>query len=128
ERLEVLIAREVVLRLGPGRDRVDDAVDELLDAVLALGRADMAAEILADDDVRGELAPEARDLNVLLLEDGLSRFVANARGPNFPLDLVVWMDARPSPAALEGEALDADPGEPTVRTDRAHAYGDARDW
>ena len=36
ERLEVLVGREVALRLGPGGDRVDDAIDELLDAGLAL--------------------------------------------------------------------------------------------
>ena len=39
ERAEVLVGREVVLGLGPGRDRVDDPVDELADARLALGRA-----------------------------------------------------------------------------------------
>ena len=70
---EVLVGREVALRLGPGGDRVDDAVDELLDAVLALRRADVAAEVLADDDVGGELAPERGDLDVLLLEDASCR-------------------------------------------------------
>ena len=59
ERGQVLVGREVALGLGPGGDRVDDAVDELLDAVLALRRADVAAEVLADHDVGGELAPEA---------------------------------------------------------------------
>ena len=66
---EVGVGREVVLGLGPGRDRVDDAVDELADGGLALGRAEVAAEVLADDDVGGELAPEVGDLDVLLLED-----------------------------------------------------------
>ena len=80
ERVEVLGRGEVALGLGPGRDRVDDAVDELLDAGLALRRADVAAEVLADDDVGGELAPEVRDLDVLLLEDGLAALVADVRG------------------------------------------------
>ena len=42
ERLEVLVRGEVVLGGRPRRDGVDDAVDELLDALLALGRADVA--------------------------------------------------------------------------------------
>ena len=69
ERGQVVVAGEVVLRRGPAGDGVDHAVDELLDAALALGGADVAAEVLADDDVGGELAPEVGDLDVLLLED-----------------------------------------------------------
>ncbi len=107
EGLQVVVRREVVLCLGPGRDRVDDAVDELLDAGLALGRAEVAAEVLADDDVGGQLAPEVGDLDVLLLEDALARFVGDAGGPVLPGDLVVGVDARAGPAALEGEALGA---------------------
>ena len=76
--------REVVLRLRPGGDRVDDPIDQLADARLALRRAEVAAEVLADDDVRGELAPEVRDLDVLLLEDELARLVADRRGPRAP--------------------------------------------
>ena len=106
EGLQVLVGREVVLGLGPGRDRVDDPVDELADARLALRRADVAAEVLADHDVGRELAPEAGDLDVLLLEDELARLVADARVPELPRDLVVGMDARAGPAALEVEAGD----------------------
>ena len=105
ERGEVLVRGEVVLGLRPAGDRVDDAIDQLLDARLAAGLADVAAEVLADDDVRGELAPERRDLDVLLLEDGLARLVADARGADLPGDLVVRVDAGLGPAALEGEAL-----------------------
>ena len=103
---QVLVRGEVVLRLGPGGDRVGDPVDELLDAGLALRRADVAAEVLADDDVGGQLAPEAGDLDVALLEDDLARLVADAGGPDLPLDLVVRMDALAREAALEGEAAD----------------------
>ena len=103
---EVLVGREVVLGLGPGRDRVDDAIDELADARLALGRAEVAAEVLADDDVGGELRPEVGDLDVLLLEDRLARLVGDAGGPVLPGDLVVGMDAGTGPAALEGQATD----------------------
>ena len=124
---EVGVGREVVLGLGPGRDRVDDAVDELADGGLALGRAEVAAEVLADDDVGGELAPEVGidvnhdvggelapevgDLDVLLLEDALARFVGDAGGPVLPGDLVVGMDVRAGPAALEGQAAGALAGE-----------------
>ncbi len=107
EGLQVVVGREVVLGLGPGRDRVDDAVDELLDAGLALGRAEVAAEVLADDDVGGQLAPEVGDLDVLLLEDRLAGLVGDAGGAVLPGDLVVGVDARAGPAALEGEALGA---------------------
>ena len=81
---EVLVAREVVLGLRPGRDRVDDPVDELADAGLALRGAEVAAEVLADHDVGRELAPEVGDLDVLLLEDRLARFVGDPGGPVAP--------------------------------------------
>ena len=74
ERLQVVFAREVLLLARPAGDRVDDAADQLLDAALALGRADRAAEILRDDDVGGLLRPEARDLDVALLEDDARPF------------------------------------------------------
>ena len=79
-----VVGREVVLGLGPGGDRVDDPVDQLLDARLPLRRPDVAAEVLADDDVRRELAPELGDLDVLLLEDELAGLVADGRGPGLP--------------------------------------------
>ena len=106
ERLEVLVRREVVLGLGPRGDRVDDAIDELADAGLALRRVEVAAEVLADDDVGGELRPEVGDLDVLLLEDALAGLAGDAGGPVLPGDLVVGVDARRRPATLEGQALD----------------------
>ena len=124
ERGEVLVRGEVALGLGPGGDRVDDAVDELPDAVLALRRADVAAEVLADDDVGGELAPGGRDLDVLLLEHGLAGLGADAGRPVLPGDLVVGVDAGAGPAALEREAARPLAGEAgTVRAAEPLAGG-----
>ena len=61
-------------------------MDELLDAVFALGRADFAVEVLAADDVRGELAPERRDFAVGLLEDQLAVLAFDLRAADFPVD------------------------------------------
>ena len=119
ERGEVFVRGEVVLGLGPGGDRVGDTIDQLPDARLALRRADVAAEVLAHDDVRGELAPEARDLDVALLEDDLARLVADAGRPDLPLDLVVRMNPGTGEAALEGEA--ADRAAAVVAAVEAHA-------
>src|SRR3989304_1342405 len=107
ERLEVLVGREVALGLGPGGDRVDDPVDELLDAALPLRRPDMTTEVLADDDVRGQLAPEGGDLDVGLLEDGLARLAGDVGSPELPGDLVVRMDVRGGP---EGPPSPRGPG------------------
>ena len=77
ERLQIVLAREVLLLPRPAGDRVDDAADQLLDAALALRRADLPAEILRDDDVGGLLRPEAGHLDVALLEDDLALLVAD---------------------------------------------------
>src|SRR5207247_367629 len=47
---------------------------------------------------------EFRDLDVLLLEDGLAALVADAGGPRLPFDLVVGVDAGSGPAPGEVEA------------------------
>ena len=64
-----------------------------------------AAEVLADDDVGGQLAPERGNLDVLLLEDADALLVADAGDPGFPLDLVVRVHARTGPAAREIAAV-----------------------
>ena len=51
ERAEVFFSREVVLLLGPHGDGVDDSIDQLADAGLAVGGVEVAVEVLADDDV-----------------------------------------------------------------------------
>ena len=106
ERLEVVVRREVALRLRPARDRVDDAIDELADAGLTLGGVEVAAEVFADHDVGGELAPERGDFHVLLLEDALAALRADAGGAVLPGDLVVGVDPGRRPAALERQAGD----------------------
>src|SRR5665811_2474775 len=68
-------------------------------------------QVLADDDVRGHLAPGGGDLHVLLLEDELAGLVADGGRPDLPGDFVVGMNAGPGPAALEGEAADAVAGK-----------------
>ena len=77
---------------GPAGDRVDDAADELLDRVLALGRADVAAEVLRDDDVGRLLRPGLRHLDAALLEDDLALLVADDGVAQLPFDLVERID------------------------------------
>ena len=86
--MQVLVGREVLLLGRPPGDGVDDAADQLLDAALALGRADLPAEILGDDDVGRLLGPELGDLDVALLEDDLALFAADHGRPEVPLHLV----------------------------------------
>ena len=105
ERLQILVGREVPVRLRPHRDRVDDAADELLDAALALGGANLAAEIFRDDDIGRLLRPGLRNLDVALLEHHLTAFVADERRADFPLDLVERVDA-----GFREEARECQPG------------------
>ena len=95
ERLQLVFAGEVLLRARPLGDRVDDAADQLLDAALALGRADLPAEVLRDDDVGRLLRPELRDLDVALLEDDLALLVADDGRADLPFDLVERIDTFP---------------------------------
>ncbi len=91
EGLGVLVGREVAARLAPAADRVGDPADELAHAGLALGRAEVAAEVLADDHVGGRLAPELGHLDALLLEDRLAALVGDDRVADLPLDRVERM-------------------------------------
>src|SRR4029079_6727310 len=88
ERLEIVFAGEVLLPPRPHRDGVDDAADQLLDAALALRRADGAAEVLRDDDVGRLLRPEFRDLDVALLEYDVPLLVADDGRSDIPFDLI----------------------------------------
>ena len=95
---------EVAAGAAPAADRVDDAADHLLHARLALGRAHLAAEVLLRDDVRRGLRPELRELDPLLVEDGL--VLARDEGiAELPLHLLERVAARD-----REEALDADVG------------------
>src|SRR6185295_3470941 len=90
---QILFAREVLVAAAPLGDRVHHAADELPHAVLALGRADLAAEILRDDDVGGLLRPRLRDLDVALLEHDIAAFAADHRGAKLPFDLIERIDS-----------------------------------
>ena len=94
EGLQVLGRREVALRLGPAPDRVDDPRDQAAHALLAVRRAELAAEVLRRDDVRRGLAPGARDLDPVLLEDGLASLVVDHSRTQLPGDLVVGVASR----------------------------------
>ena len=114
---EVLVRVEVVLRQRPTGDGVDHPIDQLLDAALAAGRPDVAAEVLADHDVGGELRPEVGNLDVRLLEDGLARLVLDLCRAELPGDFVVGVDAGRGPAPLEGQAAGAGSGETPLVVD-----------
>src|SRR4029453_19224617 len=100
ECLEIVFAREVPLRAGPGRDRVHDAADQLLDALFARGGSNLAAEVLRHHDVGRLLRPEPRNLHVPLFEDELPFLIADDRRPHLPLDLVERIDAFTAEKAL----------------------------
>ena len=107
EGLGVLIGREVGVLDPPVGDRVGDAVDHLLDAALALGRAEVAAEVLAGHDVGGQGRPALGELEVLLLEHGLAVLVGDGGFSQVPLDRVIRVDVGAGESALDLEALPA---------------------
>src|SRR5205085_4964747 len=100
EGLGLLLAREVAALATPAADRRDDAPDHLFDARLALGRAHAAAEVLLRDDVGRGLRPELRELDVLLLEDGLV-LARDVGGALLPLDLLERVASRNGEVALD---------------------------
>ena len=80
---------EVALLGAPIRDGVDHAADQLPHAGFALRRADLAVEILADNDVGRGLRPVRWDLDVALLEDHRAFIVADGGGAQLPLHFVI---------------------------------------
>ena len=88
EVLTILTRLEVAVGNSPVGDRPRDAVDELLDGVLALGGLDLAVEVLADDDVRRQLAPGGRDLAGRLLEEDLPILPLDRGRPQIPFGRV----------------------------------------
>jgi hypothetical protein len=104
----VLLAREVTgltPRLG---DPPGDPVHHLLDRELAVGRAELAAEVLLGDDVGRVLRPALRELDPALLEGGVLR-VADHRVADLPVELVEGMDARGGEPAFDDQASLARP-------------------
>ena len=84
----------------------DHAVDELLEAPLALGRADRAAEVLGRDDVGRVDRPEVGELDAALLEvDRAVPPVGHDDVAALPGDLVVGVDALTGVDAAHREPL-----------------------
>ena len=103
EGLQVVLAREVLLRARPAGDGIHHAPDQLPHGALALRRADGAAEVLGDDDVGRLLRPRLRHLDVALLEHDVALLVADDRRAGFPLHGVERVDpvAREEPGELQ---------------------------
>src|ERR1041385_1946056 len=89
---------EVALIPAPSGDGIHYAAHQLPHAGLAIGRAYLSVKIFADDNVGGGLRPVRRNLHVALFEDHRAFIVADGRGAELPLDLVVgsfpWLRAR----------------------------------
>ena len=60
-------------------------MNQLANALLAFARAILAVEILADDDVRGQLRPVGRNFAVLLLEQHLAVLIFDGGEANLPI-------------------------------------------
>ena len=85
EVLSVLLASKVAIRQAPVGDRTAHTIDQLLNALLAFGRADFAIEILAHDHVGGQLAPIGRNFGIVLLEEHLAVFAFDRGATEFPV-------------------------------------------
>ena len=72
EDLGVVVGREVAVVLAGLGVGEHDAVDQLLEALLAHVGAERAAEVLGGDDRGGVDAPEVGELDAALLEDRLA--------------------------------------------------------
>ena len=94
---------EVAIVHAPVADGFSDAGNELADAGFALGRADMAVQILAGHDVGGGDGPVFRGLDVFLFEDGVALGIGDLGEAEFPLDFVVGGDAGLGEVAAELE-------------------------
>src|SRR5262249_5010373 len=98
------LRREVPALAAPAADGRDHPVDQLPRAVLALGRTEVAAEVLLSHDVRGQLRPGAGHLDVALLEDDGALLVGDGRRPPLPLDQVVGVTPGRGEVAIESQA------------------------
>ncbi len=93
ERLGLGVVDEVPALDPPPGDRVDDAIDDLTQRRLALGRTERAPEVLLGDDVGGIHRPRDRELDIALLErDGAVFPVGDPGITALPHDLVVGID------------------------------------
>ena len=88
EGLRVLGAAEVAAGVAPFTEATHDTTDQLPNAGLTFGRANMAAKIFRDDHVRRQLRPARGNFAVDLFEEGLALLTADAGGAKFPLDTI----------------------------------------
>src|SRR5438067_1311167 len=109
--------RMTIFAAPPG-DGIDHTADELAHRALAIGLADVAAEVLGDDHVGGHLRPELRHLDVLLLEHDRARLIRDHGRPELPLTRVVHVDA-----GLRVEAPDLDSPSPRLLAARLRRLG-----
>ena len=106
EDLRVLRGGEVTVLAAGRHIGADDPVHELLEAPLALRRADRAAEVLGGHDVGGIHGPEIGELHPVLLEvDRAVPPVGHDDIAAFPGDLVVGMNPLAGVDALDREPL-----------------------
>jgi hypothetical protein len=87
----VFAGGEIAVGGAPVGDRAGDAVDELAGAVLALGSAGLAVEILTDDDVGGQGAPGFGDLAIGLLEQDVAGLILDLGRPLLPGNGLEWV-------------------------------------
>ena len=101
------VGGEVAVAHAPVADAFGDAGDEGADAGFALGRADLAVQILAGDDVGRGDGPVGGDFYGLLLEDELALPVHDDGVAVLPGDFVEGVDAGLREVAVEGQAAGA---------------------
>ena len=70
-----------------------DATNELPNAVLAPGLADVTTKVFGDHNIRRQLRPGSRDFDIRLLEYSLAFLIADIGGSRIPLDAVKGIDA-----------------------------------
>ena len=92
--LGVFVGGEQAVGLAPVGDRPRDAVYELTYRVLALGCAVLAVEVFAHDNVRRQLTPAFRDLNIVLIENGVALRVADVCRARRPSNIIKRVRAR----------------------------------
>src|SRR5688500_15005925 len=106
EDLGVALAGEVAVLAACRPVGEHDAVDELAQAALALGRADGPAEVLRGDDVGGVDAPLGGELDAALLEvDRAVTPVGHDDVAALPRHLVVGVHAGRGEDPLDLQAL-----------------------
>jgi hypothetical protein len=102
KRLAVRGRLEVVGAVTPLANPADDATDQLLDTLFALGRTDVPTEVLRHHYVGGELRPGLRNLDAVLLEDDVALLVTDHRVAQLPFDVVERVLAFAGEIALDG--------------------------